>query len=142
MTTFYLRPNKEAPTETMIHFQAHGGAFQATMILEAIPVLTLFKIRKLFKLILSDPQRNAEAIQAITSYLPREATEARDVWHKASKDYQNNYRATYLNGSAIPEARQKKINRPLILAVKKAKANFERTQKIQFIFQEIQNKEK
>lgn len=143
MTTHCLHQNKESPTETMIHFQARGGAFQATMILEAIPVLTLLKIRKLFKLILSAPQKNAEVIRTITSYLPREIAKAKAVYQKASKEYLDKHCPAFdSRGYCVPKAQQARINRPLISAVKKAKANFERAQKIQFIFQEIQNKEK
>ena len=126
---------------TAIHFYAREN-FSATIDLEMLPTLPLVKIRKLLKLMLSKPSRNAEAITITETWLAAEVAKAKDVWTEASKDYQNNYRATYPDGSAIPEARQKIINQPLISAVKKAKANFERTQKMQFIFQEIKNKEK
>lgn len=126
---------------TAIHFYAREN-FNATIDLEMLPTLPLVKIRKLLKLVLSEPSRNAEAITITEAWLAAEVAKAKDVWTEASKDYQNNYQATYPDGSAIPEAQQRKINQPLISAVKKTKANFERTQKMQFIFQEIQNKEK
>lgn len=99
-----------------------------------MPVLPLIKIRKLFKLMLSEPNRNTEAIMTTEAWLAAVVAKTKNTWMETSKSYSD--------GCVIPEAQQKKINKPLILALKKAKAKFERASKIQVLFQKLKNKEK
>ena len=126
---------------TVIHFYSREN-FSATIDLKVLPTLPLVKIRKLLKLMLSEPNRNTEAIMATEAWLTEEVSKAKNDWMEAREKYQENFRTTDLYGFLIPEAQQKKINQPLISSVKKARSNFERTQKIRFSFQKIQNKER
>lgn len=125
---------------SMVYFRSKN--FGATIDLDMMPVLPLIKIRKLFKLMLSEPNRNTEAITTTEAWLAAVVAKTKSTWMETSKSYKENRRTTYSDGCVIPEAQQKKINKPLIVALKKAKAKFERASKIQVLFQKLKNKEK
>lgn len=116
--------------------------FYATVELNMLPTLPIKNLRKLFKLMWSRSYENTEAIQKTEDYLSEAVADAKTEWQKTSADYQNKWIFIDCHGYTIPKAKQQKINRPLIMAVKHAKANYNRLVKIQFIFQETKNKEK
>ena len=111
-----------------------ADTFTATIDLNALPMQLLSKIRKLFKLIFSHSYENAEAIQKTEDWFTFAVKNTKQKWQEASADYQNKWVFIDPHGYTIPAAKQQKINRPLIMAVKHAKANYERMLKIQASF--------
>lgn len=118
------------------------GDFHAVVTLENIPLLPLHKIRKLFQLLLTEHfSGNSEAVETVELWLPQAIEKARNEWRQTSKNYADCCHTTDSHGYPPSKKQQARLDRPLISAMKKAKSDFERIQKIRLIFQEIKNKE-
>ena len=78
---------------------------------------TLVNIRKLFRYVFQEPDRNTETIAALGGYLSAKVAETKADWHQAGVDYTNGY-----------------------VDVKRAKAKHEKYQKILTAFEAVKNK--
>lgn len=106
---------------------------------------TLANIRKLFRYVFQEPDRNTEAIAALGRYLPAKVAETKAAWGDASVAYVNGYVDTkyryelgcleYLEKQTIERA-----NKKLLAAVKHAKVKHEKYQKILTAFEAVKNK--
>lgn len=106
---------------------------------------TLANIRKLFRYVFQEPDRNTEAIAALGRYLPAKVAETKAAWGDASVAYVNGYVDTkywyelgyleYLEKQTIERA-----NKKLLAAVKHAKVKHEKYQKILTAFEAVNNK--
>lgn len=133
----FYQPSLQATTESEYHairFQAHEGAFHAKLIIEMLPILPLFKIRKLFHLMLSSPDGNAEAIAITREWITKALFEAESGLTSARADYTKGYQPipkdnhySYYN--------QRQRNRKLTKALKTAEADYKKLQKIQLAYE-------
>ena len=87
--------------------------------------LTLAQLRGLFKLMFAQPEDNCKAIERLDKLLPEQGIEAYGAWYDASLEYQHKYSS---NSAA------KRTNQKLTAAVKRAKAKFNRINKIYDMF--------
>ena len=78
---------------TSIRFQYETAHFE--LYLEKLTGLPAPNIRKLFKLMLSEPWNNQTAIDAVEAFLPRIAEESKEAWKQASIDFQNGWRLVH-----------------------------------------------
>lgn len=103
---------------------------------------TLVDIRKLFRYIFQEPERNTETIAALSEYLHAKVDESKKVWNEASVDYTNCFVATQFYWGLPTKEKQgvERANKKLIAAVKRAKAKHERWQKILTAFETVKNK--
>lgn len=113
---------------------------------------TLANIRKLFRYVFQEPDRNTEAIAALGRYLPAKVAETKAAWGDASVAYVNGYVDTkfryeleYLEKQTIERANKKllaieRANKKLLAAVKHAKVKHEKYQKILTAFEAVKNK--
>lgn len=119
--------------DNLIHFQA--GDFRADVYLDRLIDLPVTNIRKLFKLMLSEPCSNREAIEATTAYLDAAVHASNDAWGEASKEFVHGWRKVDNPKSRHPAVVEKlKNNKRLTRTVKAAKARYERWVKIQTIW--------
>lgn len=99
----------------------------------------LITIRKVFKLLLTDPWSNEGAIRQMTLYLDAAVIESKEAWKQASIEYQNGWRNVFNKKSRLKEDRQKlRENNRLTAAVKRSKARHERWVKLQTCWAEAQ----
>lgn len=78
---------------TTIHFQYETAHFE--LYLEKLTGLPAPNIRKLFKLMLSEPWNNQTAIDAVEAFLPHIVEESKEAWKQASVDFQNGWRLVH-----------------------------------------------
>lgn len=117
-----------------------SGTYSAYIILEELPNLATTKIRKLFKLMFSDPDENREAIDAISIWLSRSIPDAKAVWALASQQFTNGWRKVKNQRSRRPEViKQLQINNQLTDAMKSAKAKYDQLVKLQSVYLEFIN---
>lgn len=103
---------------------------------------TLVNIRKLFRYIFQEPDRNTETIAALGGYLPAKVAEAKATWGDASVAYTNGYVDTKYRYDLNCHEKQaiERVNKKLLAAVKRAKAKHEKYQKILTSFEAVKNK--
>lgn len=103
---------------------------------------TLANIRKLFRYVFQEPDRNTEAIAALSRYLPAKVAETKAAWGDASVAYVNGYVDTkYRYELEYPEKQTvERANKKLLAAVKHAKVKHEKYQKILTAFEAVKNK--
>ena len=103
---------------------------------------TLANIRKLFRYIFQEPDRNTETIAALGRYLPTKVAETNAAWGDASVAYTNGFvDTTYRWGLKCREKQAiERANKKLLAAVKRAKAKHEKYQKILTAFEAVKNK--
>lgn len=103
---------------------------------------TLANIRKLFRYVFQEPDRNTEAIAALGRYLPAKVAETKAAWGDASVAYVNGYVYTkYWYELEYPEKQTvERANKKLLAAVKHAKVKHEKYQKILTAFEAVKNK--
>lgn len=103
---------------------------------------TLANIRKLFRYLFQEPDRNTETIAALGGYLPAKIAETKAAWCDASVAYTNGYADTkYRNDLKCREKQAiERDNKKLLAAVKRAKAKYEKYQKILTAFGTVKNK--
>lgn len=103
---------------------------------------TLANIRKLFRYVFQEPDRNTETIAALGGYLPAKVAETKAAWGDASVAYTNGYVDTqYRYGLKCREKQAiERANKKLLAAVKRAKAKHEKYQKILTAFEAVKNK--
>lgn len=119
--------------DTLVHIQA--DTFRADIYLDRLCDLPVTNIRKLIKLIRSDPWANEEATERLTAYLERAVQESKDAWRLASKDYVDGWRKVSNPKSRHPATVEAlKNNNRLTRKLKSAKAQHERWVKIQTIW--------
>lgn len=75
---------------TTIQFQYETARFE--LYLEKLIGLPALNIRKLFKLMLSEPWNNQAAIDAVEAFLPHMVEQSKEAWKQASADFQNGWR--------------------------------------------------
>ena len=78
---------------TTIQFQYETAHFE--LYLEKLTGLPAPNIRKLFKLMLSEPWNNQAAIDAVEAFLPRNVEESKEALKQASVDFQNGWRLVH-----------------------------------------------
>ena len=117
-----------------------SGDFRADIYLDRLLDLPATNIRKLIKLILSDPWANEESTERLTAYLEQAVQESMDAWRLASKDYVDGWRKV-----SNPKSRNKfvvetlKNNNRLTRELKVAKARHERWVKVQTIWNDTKH---
>ena len=101
--------------------------------------MPLVKIKKLLGYVFQEPWRNEETIRILGTYLPQKQAEAKEVWHKASIEYQDGYRLpqNYLGEHLVFIERN---NKKLLTAVKQSKTKYERWGKIITHFETLKSK--
>lgn len=77
-------------THTTVRFQCDTARFE--LYLDKLTGLPAPNIRKLFKLMLSEPWNNQAAIDAVEAFLPHIVEKSKDDWKQASIDFQNGWR--------------------------------------------------
>ena len=103
---------------------------------------TLANIRKLFRYVFQEPDRNTETIAALGGYLPAKVAETKAAWGDASVAYTNGFvDTTYRWGLKCREKQAiERANKKLLAAVKRAKAKHEKYKKILAAFEAVKNK--
>ena len=103
---------------------------------DALETLPQSKLRKLFKLMVSDPWQNAAAICMTKEALTERVAETHAAWDRASSDFVNGWvDAKYR--SASEQRRLAAVNKKLTDAVKSAKTKHERAQKLLAYFESL-----
>lgn len=111
------------------------GDFWAQVAIDKLPVLTLRNTRKLFHLMLTSGE-NQGSIEALREKLPAMVEAAKEHWKAASAYYAAGYHHVSNPKSRNESVRyQLRMNRGLSVAVRKAKAEYERWVKINSIFE-------
>ena len=119
--------------DTLISMQA--DTFHADIYMDRLIDLPVTNIRKLFKLMLSEPCSNREAIEATTAYLDAAVHASNDAWGEASKEFVHGWRKVDNPKSRHPAVVETlKNNNRLTRKVKAAKARHERWVKIKAIW--------
>ena len=77
-------------THATIRFQYDTARFE--LYLDKLTGLPAPNIRKLFKLMLSEPWNNQTAIDAVEAFLPHIVEESKEAWRQTSVDFQNGWR--------------------------------------------------
>lgn len=77
-------------TNTTIRFQYETARFE--IYLDKITGLPAPNIRKLFKLMLSEPWNNQAAIDTVEEFLPAQIEKTKEDWRQASVDFNNGWR--------------------------------------------------
>lgn len=80
-------------TNTNIHFQCETARFE--IYLDKITGLPAPNIRKLFKLMLSEPWNNRAAIDTVEAFLPEQVEKTKEDWRQASVDFNNGWRLVH-----------------------------------------------
>lgn len=80
-------------TNTTIHFQYETARFE--IYLDKITELPAPNIRKLFKLMLSEPWNNQAAIDTVEVFLPEQVEKTKEDWRQASVDFNNGWRLVH-----------------------------------------------
>jgi hypothetical protein len=97
--------------------------------------LPLKKARKVFRLMHSCPEGNAEAIQRTGEWLDEEAQTAQFVAERTEEAFHRGYDATIDPRSRKPAtARQRRLNAGLAEAVRRAQMDVKKVQKLQNLF--------
>lgn len=99
----------------------------------AIMTMTQTNLKKLFKFMVSDWQReaNAEAVRVTHEALTAYVEKTKQAWHDASVEYQRGFVDTKYHYCT---------NKKLMNAVKAAKSKHERAQKLLTFFEEVKDK--
>ena len=105
-------------THATIRFQYDTARFE--LYLDKLTGLPAPNIRKLFKLMLSEPWNNQTAIDAVEAFLPHIVEESKEAWRQTSVDFQNGWRLVPNKQSKKGRAIMAQNNR-LHKAVKSAK---------------------
>lgn len=107
--------------------------------LEKLCELPVANVRKLFAMMLSEPWNNEGAIQQTCIFLNEIVPESKELWHLASIEFQNGWRLVRNKRSRAPDVVEKlNRNKQLTRAVKRAKAQYERWEKIRSLWAEAQ----
>lgn len=107
--------------------------------LEKLCELPVANVRKLFAMMLSEPWNNEDAIQQTGAFLNEIVPESKELWHLASIEFQNGWRLVRNKRSRAPDVVEKlNRNKQLTRAVKRAKAQYERWEKIRSLWAEAQ----
>jgi hypothetical protein len=77
-------------THTTVRFQYDTARFE--LYLDKLTGLPAPNIRKLFKLMLSEPWNNQAAIDTVEAFLPAQIEESKEAWRQTSVDFQNGWR--------------------------------------------------
>lgn len=100
-------------------------------------------LKRLFLYMVADEHResydNKQAIETTTAYIEAFKLIKKEVWRYRSKDYTDNYKCEEYCHSAMLKA-VKANNKRLINALKKAKSDYERAEKLEQYFNELKNK--
>lgn len=80
-------------TNTTNHFQCETARFE--IYLDKITRLPAPNIRKLFKLMLSEPWNNQTAIDTVEAFLPEQVEKTKEDWRQASVDFNNGWRLVH-----------------------------------------------
>lgn len=107
--------------------------------LEKLCELPVANVRKLFAMMLSEPWNNEDTIQRTGAFLNEIVPESKALWHLASIEFQNGWRLVRNKRSRAPDVVEKlNRNKQLTRAVKRAKAQYERWEKIRSLWAEAQ----
>lgn len=106
---------------------------------DALVNLALPNKKKLFRLMLSEPWNNADAIAVTASALDQIIADSKEEWREASAEFQKGYVAIEFRYDLSPYQlkKAKAENKKLAEAVKRAKATHERRLKIKAAFDEV-----
>lgn len=98
---------------------------------------TLANIRKLFRYVFQEPDRNTKTIAALGGYLPAKVAETKAAWGDASVAYANGFVDTTYRWELKCREKQaiERANKKLLAAVKRAKAKHEKYVKILAAFE-------
>lgn len=98
---------------------------------------TLANIRKLFRYVFQEPDRNTETIAALGRYLPAKVAETKAAWGDASVSYTNGFVDTTYRWELKCREKQaiERDNKRLLAAVKRAKNKHEKYVKILVAFE-------
>ena len=107
-----------------------NGTFEAVIVLERLPDLTLANIRKLFKLMLSD-YRNEDACKVLEEYMVATVAATKEAWRVASLEYTHGWKHRPANNE------ERRTNKTLTSRLKAAKAAHTRAAKIQTLYQTL-----
>lgn len=106
---------------------------------DALVNLALPNKKKLFRMMLSEPWNNVDAIAATVSTLDDLIVESKEAWRTASTEFQRGYVDTKFRVE-LTKAQKSKANannKKLLDAVKRAKATHERMLKIKAAYEEV-----
>ncbi|MCM1508390.1 MAG: hypothetical protein NC177_14860 [Ruminococcus flavefaciens] len=120
-----------------------NGSFNANLdITEALRTFPMVKLKKLFELICSESDDNANAIIAIDTYIGELIIDAQRQWYVAAKMFRDGYVAiSFMYDATKAEKRTTdRNNGKLLNKVKRTKKNYDRYIKIQNVFSEIKSK--
>lgn len=110
------------------------------LFLEKLCDLPLANVRKLYAMMLSDPDRNAAAIAALGEHLETAIADSKAAWAQASREYQDGWRLVPNKRSRTPAAVETLTrNKQLTRAVRRTKAQHERWVKLKALWVEAQN---
>lgn len=110
------------------------------LFLDKLCDLPLANVRKLYAMMLSEPDRNAAAIIALGEYFETAIADSKAAWALASKEYQNGWRLVPDKRSRTPAAVETLTrNKQLTRAVRRAKAQHERWVKLKTLWAKAQN---
>ena len=103
---------------------------------------SLTNIRKLFRLISKEPGNNLKAITTLDGYIPVRIAEAKEKWHRASISYTDGYVETKFKYNLTRREKQaiERANKKLLDAVKRAKTEYEKCQKILIAYEDFKKK--
>lgn len=107
--------------------------------LPRLPKLPIKNIRTLFAMVLSDPQTNEDAIDALGLFLEEAVAVSRADWSEASRTYQNEWRLIEEPVRDRTQALIRAHNNKLLKQLKHAKASHERWVKIQTIWNDTKH---
>lgn len=110
------------------------------LLLEKLCELPLANVRKLYAMMLSEPDRNAEAAATLSEYLETAIADSKAAWAQASKAYTDGWRLVPNKRSRTPAAVETLTrNKQLTRAVRRTKAQYERWVKLKTLWAEAQN---
>jgi hypothetical protein len=121
---------------TIVYFQS-GNTHYGLVYPEALQMIPITKLKRLFQMMLSDwrTEANAEAVRMTQETLENLLTENKAKWDVASVAYQRCYVDPDYRYGADKKAVMAN-NKRLLRAVKSARAAYERVQKLLTFFEE------
>lgn len=120
---------------TTIHFES--GDFGTTIALDMLPTLPVSNVRKILKILFSDPRQNREAIGTITEWIPDAVAGAKNAYGHAVALYKDGWRVVPKGYRSVGATEQRKKNRQLAEAVKLARIAYVQLSKFRSLFQEV-----
>ncbi len=114
--------------------------FQASILMDKLPELSLSQIRKIYTLMFQFAHENQEAIRNMENYVNEAVPAAQNALKLAAREYQSGFIYTGCVEDKKDAKKARAVNRKLSKAVKSAKRCYERWLKIQSVWNKTKQK--